>query len=277
MKLSVLLTLNDRHLGDLEKVFASLKDQGHDELVIVLDRTPVVTADFCYEWWKGDNRVKFPILGGEPGWKSPVKAWNEGFRHATGDVLYCLSSETVQAEGNVRKARELLRASEVLSQSNGLSRDGKSEPIRHPGVCLHGKAECSCGPQGQEVNWGGTAPGNLLGDAAHPRPLGFIWAAPAWAVKQIGGYDEAFSEGYWFDDCDVFLRLWRTGLDFLFTDSISGTHLHHDRPVLSTPAGQAGIAHNQAYMLAKHGTLDPWPQLLKMESRKPGETWWRHL
>jgi hypothetical protein len=266
MTLSVVLTIHFRPVPVLEQVFESLRHQAHDELVIVLDRAPLEMFDYASEFWRGDSRVKFVTLGDGPdGWRSPVKAWNAGFAAVTGDVVYCLSSETVQAEGNVERAREIMTW-------------GKS-PLEGGHVpVLHGRAECSCGPTGQEVNWNGTAPGNLLGDAAHPRPLGFIWAAPMSAVRQIGGYDEAFDAGFWFDDADFFLRLWRTGLDFVFDDSISGVHLHHERPVLATPEGQEGIRKNTEYMLWKHGILHPWgDNLPRMEERKPGRTTWRHL
>jgi hypothetical protein len=264
MKLSVCLTINDRPIPVLEQVFDSLKNQAHDELVIALDRTPVILADWIIETWKGDPRVAYADLDGPTGWLSPVKAWNAAFAKVTGDVLYCFSSDTVQKEGNVNRARLDLTWFKC----------GKEEV--YPAV-IHGSASCSCGPQGQEVNWGGTAPGNLLCDAAHPRPLGFIWAAPASAVKQIGGYDEAFSAGYWHDDDDFFLRLWRTGLDFIFDDSLSGIHLHHDRPVLSTPEGQEAIRKNAEYMTWKHGTLQPLSQVYRITEMKPGRTTWRHL
>lgn len=278
MKLSAICTLYERPIPVLEKVFDSLKEQSHDELVIVFDRTPVVLADFVEDWWKGDGRLKVTELGGEPGWRSPVPAWNAGFAKATGDVYYCFSSETVQAEGNLARARDILvtrygpgPVQQILGHSQEVS------GLQVNPICLHGSASCSCGPEGTEVNWGGTAPGNLLCDAAHPRPLGFIWAAPAWAVKQIGGMDPEFAKGLWHDDDDLFLRLWRTGLDFVFDDSISGIHQHHERPVLALPEWQEAIARNQEYMLRKHGTLTPWESIPRLEEKKPGRTTWRHL
>ena len=139
------------------------------------------------------------------------------------------------------------------------------------------RSDRSCGPAGQEVNWGGTAPGNLFCDAAHPRPLGFIWAGPMHQVRTVKGYDETFAEGFWYDDNDFFLRLWNSGLNFLFDDTISGTHLHHDRTTLNTPAGQAGIQKNANYMIRKHGTLSPWPSIMKIVQYGEGRTSWSHL
>ena len=233
MKLSACITINDREISVLDTVFSSMRDQEHDEFIIVMDRAPLALTEYVSRWWKDDKRTKLILLTGTSGWRSPVKAWNRGYEAVTGDQLYCFSSETVQAVGNLAKARELLTS---IPQS-----------------LLFGKCECSCGPYGQEVNWNGTAPGNLLCDSAHPRPLGFIWAGPMANVRQIGGWDEEFDRGLWYDETDFFLRLWRTGLDFVFDDSVSGTHLHHPRPVLETAEGAALTRINEAYLLRKHG------------------------
>ena len=181
-----------------------------------------------------------------------MKAWNRGLAAVTGDAVYCFSSETVQASGNVERARGMLQETPAV---------------------IFGKATCSCGPQGTEVNWGGNAPGNLLCDAAHPRPLGFIWAAPMDKVREAGPWDEAFDAGYWYDEGDYFFRLWRTGMPFVFTDDINGVHLHHERPDLT----EAGIKVNTEYMLKKHGVLHPFGEMQKIVAYAPGLTTWRHL
>lgn len=256
MTVSVCITINRRSEKDLAVVFESMEKQAHDEFVVVLDRPEREIQDYCRKRLSDDSRVKFVEVDGPPGWRSPVTAWNRGFDAVTGDVVYCFSSETVQQPGNVSRAVKLLSNMDTV---------------------VHGKAECSCGPQGQEVNWGGTAPGNLLCDAAHPRPLGFIWAAPMAKVTEIGGYDTKFADGFWFDDNDFFYRLWATGLDFVFDDKVYGFHLHHDRPDLDTPRGQEGIQRNQRYMLEKHGLLDPWNTLEKATILDEGQTIWRHI
>lgn len=256
MKISACITLHEREVSVLDTVFGSMKDQDHDEFVIVLDRTHPDLAGYCEDYWAGDKRVKFVKIVGDPGWKSPVAAWNAGFGAVTGDHVYCFSSETVQSPGNVELARVWLALGPTVVQ---------------------GKAECSCGPNGKEVEWMGTAPGNLLCDAAHARPLGFIWAGPMDVVRRIGGYDMAFDAGLWHDDTDFFLRVWRTGLDFIFDDRISGTHLHHERPVLSTPEGIAKTQRNLRLILAKHGTANPWGSLPKLVRAEPGLTVWSHV
>jgi hypothetical protein len=235
MRLSACITINDRDVSVLDTVFESMRGQDFDEFIIVLDRVPGELAGYCGRWWSRDERVKFVEVAGSPGWRSPVKAWNRGYAEVTGDLLYCFSSETTQAAGNIEKARKMLTSN-------------------HQRV-IFGKCECSCGPYGQEVNWNGTAPGNLLCDAAHPRPLGFIWAGPMANVRKIGGWDEEFDRGLWYDETDFFIRMWQTELDFVFDDSISGTHLHHPRPVLETTEGAALTAVNLAYITRKYGHM----------------------
>lgn len=257
MKLSACLTIYERETPVLAAMFGSLREQPFDEMVIVLDRPPKEVAQACYDYWSGDKRIVFTRIDGPAGWGSPVPAWNRAFETITGDVIFAFSSEVVHASENIANARRIL--------------------AEEPNSLVFGKALCSCGPNGGEVNWGGTAPSNLLVDAAHPRPLGFIWAGPAANVRQVGGMDPEFTKGFWYDDDDFFIRLWRTGLDFIFDDSISGVHLHHARPVLATPEGQAGIARNAAYMARKHGTLQPWAQTLRLTGIVPGRTTWRHL
>ena len=81
--------------------------------------------------------------------------------------------------------------------------------------------------------------------------------------------------GYWYDDDDFFLRLWKTGLDFAFVDEIHGTHLDHPRNELETAVGQAGIRKNAATMFKKHGTTNPWPTLQKITNYGTGITTFR--
>lgn len=257
MRLSACLTIHSRETPVLAAMFGSLREQPFDEMVVVLDRSPKEVEEAARDYWRGDRRVIFTKIEGPPGWGSPVPPWNRAFEIITGDVIFAFSSEVVHAPENIANARRIL--------------------AEEPNSLVFGKASCSCGPNGGEVNWGGATPSNLLVDAAHPRPLGFIWAGPAANVRKVGGMDPEFAKGFWYDDDDFFIRLWRTGLDFIFDDSISGVHLHHPRPGLATPEGQAKIAINAAYMQRKHGTIQPWAQTSRFAQSLPGRTVWRHL
>jgi len=245
--ISVCLTIYDRTPEVLTKVFDSLDHQGHDELVVVLDRSPKKVNDWVRDYLHADSRATIVEIAGDPGWKGPAKAWNTGFARVTSELIYCLSSEVIQKLGNVGNAVGLL--------------------AERPAI-VFGKAECTCGPTGTEVNWNGTAPGNLLVDSEHPRPLGFIWAGPMWAVRATTGFDEGYMGGFWYDDDDFTYRLWQLGIPFVFTDTIYGSHQHHERVELS----RQGIAINAAYHQRKWGgTCRVTPV---RQERRPGVTTW---
>ena len=259
MSISVVLTINDRPLDTVADVLYSLDGQGQAETIVVLDGTPkelkeqvetqLATGEF--------GKVVIPEIVRASGWLSPVRAMNMGFAHAKGDLLYILSSDVIQSSRNVLTAAKLV--------------DGYGKP-----VVLFGRAECSCGPTGREVVWPDGAPGNLLVSADHPRPLGFIYCLPRATMEMVGGFNERFAEGYWYDDDDLVRRLWDSGADFLFDDTVSGVHQHHERPVLELPHGQAGILKNQAYMLEKWGDTAPIHRVPKLVRSLPGRTIWSH-
>lgn len=251
--LSVVLTLNDRDVTVMSRVFGSLREQPFDQLVVVLDRAPQHVVAFVDAYARADERTDVVSIEGPPGWRSPVKAWNAGFGRVMSELTYMLSSETIQGADNIKLAKELL--------------------ADRPAV-LFGKAECDCGPEGKEVTWGDGAPGNLLVDSAHPRPLGFVCAMPTWVLRATGGFDEAFAEGLWYDDDDLFRRVWDVLPLFVFDDRVTGVHQHHERPVLATPEGQAATERNLGVIVRKWGTASPF-QLVKAQAEKEeGRTWW---
>ena len=122
----------------------------------------------------------------------------------------------------------------------------------------------------------GAEPG-LLVSSRMARPLGFICCLPAAKVRAIGGFDEDFMRGYWYDDDDFFKRLWDAGVDFLFDDAVHGVHLDHPRADLETPAGHEKIAANAALMARKHGSNHVWGALPRLESQPAaGQLLWEH-
>lgn len=230
--LSVVLTIHDRSIALLTEVLDSLRGQPWDQLVLVADRSPDAVLAFLHGRASADQRVAVMEIPGPPGWLTPARAWNAGWERVTSDLVYCFSSDIIQRPDNVAIARAML--------------------VERPSI-IFGAVECSCGPLGNEVNWGPGVPGNLLVNSRHPRPLGFIWAGPMSAVRAVHGMDEGFMDGYWYDDDDFTYRLWKELPYFQFTDAISGVHQHHDRVELT----RDGIERNTAYMMKKHGTLTP--------------------
>lgn len=248
MTVSMVLTVNNRPAEVSIEVADSLKLRGNapDELIVVLDRPSEeakIGARVAY------SDLGFPVhfveIEGEPGWKGPAKAWNAGFKAASGELLYCISSEVVQDAGNVEKAR-------VAADSGHVAVFGA----------------CHNSQKTPEVV--GAEPG-LLVSSEMPRPLGFIVCMPTWVVRRVEGFDEKFMDGFWFDDDDFFRRLWAEGIDFLFDDSIHGVHLHHDRPDLT----EESIDINRRYFLSKHGNAD-WAKLQRVDVRSRGKLLWEH-
>lgn len=267
MTVSIILTVNNRPPEVSRAVAASLALPGNEanEYIIVLDRATPEAKEGAYDAYNTHlpiAPITFVGLYGESGWKCPAAAWNAGFQAATSDLLYCISSEVVQEEGNVQKAVNL-----IMGNQKSLS----EEAIYIPKTAVFGACHNSK-PTNLVV---GAEPG-LLASSKMPRPLGFIVCMPRLAVEKIGGFDEEFMKGFWYDDDDFFLRLWQSGVNFLFDDSIHGIHLNHDRPGLETAEGQAGIARNRATMLKKHGNVHPWPTLPKIVSQREGLTRWEH-
>jgi hypothetical protein len=77
-------------------------------------------------------------------------------------------------------------------------------------------------------------------------------------VQKIDGYDESFMHGLAYEDVDFFFRLFKSGADFLFHDSISGTHIDHERDILESPAGAELVEVNKQRMIEKYETEVPW-------------------
>lgn len=254
IRVSLVLTINNRTPEVSKRVADSFLLPGNavDETVIVLDRpTPEARSGATLAWDGAPWPVKFVDIEGPQGWICPARAWNAAYEAASGDILYQISSEVVQDAGNVDKMRKLCEGGRTVVF----------------GACHNSEPE---------IMVTGGEPG-LLASSRMPRPLGFIVAYPRKNMLAIGGNDLGFMAGLWYEDDDLFVRMWRTGVDFMFDDSIHGVHLHHERPGLATPDGQAGIRRNAALMMKKYGTLTPWNQVPKLSTQTPGRTVWRHL
>lgn len=253
IKISLVLTINNRTPEVSKLVADSFRLPGNlvDEVVVVLDRPTHEAREGAIVAWRDyPSPVKFPEITGPQGWICPARAWNTAYESATGDYLYQISSEVVQDVGNVDTMRHLC-----------------DENVAIFGACHNSEA--------QELVTGAEL--GLLASSKLPRPLGFIVCYSRKKMLAIGGNDLEFMKGLWYEDDDLFVRMWRTGVDFIFDDSIHGTHLHHERPGLSSPEGQRLIQQNAAYMLHKHGTLQPFSQIVKLSVTEPGLTKWLHL
>lgn len=203
---SVVLTLHDRPAGTVLAVLESLCGQGQEETVVVLDRTRAELAHLVRSYPIPGRRI-FPIIEGAPGWREPVASWNLGLEAATCDLTFCLSSDVVLAPRNVERARGVLASIDCAVFGMVTDSEFVAEPAKPHGLPVLCSSGC-------------------------PRPLGFVWALPTWAMRRAGGYDPAFADGQGAEDLDLSYRLWSQGLHFIFWDAIAGVHQAHPRPHL---------------------------------------------
>lgn len=244
-RLTALTCMHEKPLDVMLDVRDSLYQDGIDQRVFVLDRPSDGTA-------KTFDLEKYVVaLDGPPGWRSPCLSWNAGMQHVIGDHLLILQGDIVLTPGSVQHARQALQ----------------ERPAVYFGMVLESEPEKCVGA--------GHA-GPVLCSSTRPRPLTYLLAVPTKAVRAIGGWDEAFQAGVWYEDDDFTARLWKHGLDFIFDDRISGIHQSHPRPY----AKPIAIAANQAIFLQKHGTtrfFDREHGRGKMVIEKEaGRTIWRH-
>lgn len=263
MKLSVILTIHDR-MPEISWAVAnslSLDGNASDEIIVVLDRAARKVRDAAVAYYSALSRqsspVRFITLKGADGWRCPSTAWNAGLDAATGDVLYCFSSDTIQKDNNIRETMQILSSRCCI---------------------LFGKASCSCGPNGHTVNWDGSPTGNVICSSDKPSPVGYIWAGPASLARAIGGFDSIFHDGIGYEDSDFFLRLWELGVNFEFNDAIQGLHICHDRERSHTESDEiAGrIRRNTSAFLQRYGTLDAWGKIDREIVTAKGVTTWKH-
>lgn len=232
MTATILLTVNDRPVQMLRNTADALNGTA---VHVVYDGTPPPLKAILMS--KAFRGAGVSVVKREPGWICPARAWNTGFSDITSEYVICISSDVILKQGSVDRIFKL---------------------ISGPPVVVFGK----CVDDGPEPLINGPNP-NLLCSAEQQRPLGFIVAMPMWAVRTVGGYDEAFMDGLWYEDDDFMTRLFATGVPFVFDDAVSGVHQHHQRPVLDTQEGLAKVKRNRALIISKHGEEHPWNSVLK--------------
>ena len=251
MTTSVILTIYNRPFFVSDVVSQSLLLPGNqfDECVVVLD-TPIPSSEEGARaaYSRVSENTKFLKIEGKPRWKCPSKSWNLGLGAATGDILYCIASDTIQYPGNIDRTRKLLS--------------------ENPNSVIFGRVFDSTGPP--------------YCSSTLCKPYGFIMAIPKWAIEKTGGYDEAFMGGISYEDHDFSWRLWSAGLDFVFDDGISGMHIAHDRDYIADFNGLALKRRNAQLSICKFGAKSAdesvvWWEREPMERLKSsGTTIWRH-
>ncbi len=252
---SVCMTINDRKPEVVDRVFESFKGQDFQQMVICFDRPEGQIKDHIDKRWKDDPRYTPVVVEGEKGHLCPARAWNRAFEAVQSEITYCISSEVIQGPQNVQRAKEMMRC----------------RPIALFGKCVDSQLQ---------VQYEDGRMDNTYCSTQRPRPLGFVMALPTWALRTIGGYDEAFMPGFCYEDDDFTYRLWSIPLDFVFDDNVHGVHQYHPRGFMSNNGGQEKVRHNERLFIDKWGAARP----LKNEMDRGdiftetinGILWWRH-
>ena len=259
--LSLVMTIHERPGAVIRAVRAGVYANGTqpNQVVICFDRSSRETVRAVYDEWRLAEPDTVELCG-PPGWRGPAKAWNAALARVSSELTMMISSEVAVSPDSIARMREFLATRQAV---------------------LFGKCTDSSGTQ--QVT--GFPPG-LLCSSEYPRPLGFVWCVPTWALRAIGGYDEGYMKGLCYDDDDISYRLWKLGLPFVFHDGVSGVHQFHERPGLRTKEGIAKTAINRAYIRAKFSSDGlPEPKEAPMnalyhagrvaETRKKGITIWQ--
>lgn len=226
-RMTLCFTVHDKPVDVLERTFDALKAdmEGIDDVAIVLDRSPKHVVEVVEKYW--NKCAVIERIGGGPGWRTPVLAFNTLFSMVESEGIYCVSPDVVVEKGSAKRARGLL--------------------ARGPAV-IFGKCEDSV-----ECNVPDAADKEYVSSVKR-RPYGFIWTFPKWAFRAVDGLDGSFALGRNYEDDDFMWRLWNIGLPFVFDDTIRGVHQHHKRENLSDEME----AINRRVMTAKWGSHLPW-------------------
>lgn len=247
---SVIVPVHEKPPEVLRDVCQALGEQSADQVIIVSDRSSIESNLACAAQglWNGWQQV---MLKGPPGWRSPCIAFNAGLKDVTSDITVINHSDVVQAPGNIALVREWMQQKPAVY----FAKVEESKPEECTGTGHAGPILCS---------------------STSPRALTFLMAAPTQALRDIGGWDEAFQDGVCYEDDDLTARLWKHGLDFVFDDRFNAIHQSHSRAYFLP----IRIAPNMAHMLRKHGSLTPYDReqtagRLTM-IKEQGRTTWSH-
>lgn len=255
MTISVIVPIHDKPESTIKAVLEALPWDGV-QVVLVLDRA----SEAILACVKPYTAATLVVLEGRPGWRSPCIAANKGLSVATGDVLVYNPSDVVQAAGNL----ETLRAHFAAHSASVLfGRVVES----HPELC---KGAGHAGP--------------VLQGSDCTRPMTFLTAYPAEALRAIGGWDERFQEGVCYEDDDLAARLWKHGLDFVFDDRFAGIHQSHERAFDGNNASQGywtdyRVGLNRTHMVNKHGresAINVVMQTKPLILSETGRVVWKH-
>jgi len=239
VKRTVAMTIYDRTPETIGAVFAGLSLPGNrpDVICVCYDRAPdesVKALRTCALDLKVELQEEF-LTDGFKGPRCPSRSWNAALALTSGSHVFCMSSDVVLAPHSVGMAYHLAEVAPKHMIVGRMEHCGQSYAWSGPDP----RNEMKC----RTITWSGA-----------PSGLGFAWLLPMENYRNIGGFDEAYMDGYCYEDDDFVLRMWDDGADFLFCDDIMGFHLEHKRDHLKDQDGKVSI--NADIFKERHGDLN---------------------
>jgi GT2 family glycosyltransferase len=177
--------------------------------------------------------------------------FNAGLRAVRGDPIVFVTNDVLVAPGAVGRMASVLAANPRAGLAGPVTNDAGSEQRIwvEPGLS----------PDDSLARGAVYADAGQAADCVRAYRLDFFCAALRRALYEaIGGFDEAFSPGY-YDDFDYSLRARAAGFELLVAESAFAFHESGATFGRVNPEKDALIRRNKALFLAKHGARTPLP------------------
>jgi GT2 family glycosyltransferase len=195
----------------------------------------------------GVRVVRLEQNAGVPG------GFNAGLREVRGDPIVFVTNDVLVAPGAVGRMASVFAAHPKAGLAGPVTNDAGCEQriFIEPGLA----------PEDALARGAAYADAGSASDSVSAYRLDFFCAALRRSVYDaIGGFDEAFSPGY-YDDFDYSLRARAAGFELLVSESAFAYHESGATFGRVNKEKDALIRRNKALFLAKHGARTPLPHV----------------
>jgi len=255
MKLSIVMTYMNR-LQQLAITLRSIQLQGIDSEIIIVDdaSTPGQEAHKVISKFPNLNIKLLEIQAKDKWWINPCIPYNKGFAMATGDIVIIQNPECIHV-GNVLSCM----ADNVHDDNYVVFSCLSTLESDHPR--LEFLTRC---PEDEFQSW--------LFKLIQPTPQRLWYTHPTYRptfyhfctaltqknLKQIGGFNETFADGYCWDDNEFLLRIQRQGLKIQSVSTTIGHVIHQWHSKGNTPDDASAWIRNQRRFEQEQAKLSAW-------------------
>jgi hypothetical protein len=178
-----------------------------------------------------DFPIKIISLKGPKTWWNPCYAFNVGFSEAKGDIVMMNQCECCHHGDMISKASEIDDNMYLTFQAYSAGAE-KSDNIRRmpSDANLYQWIEGSISPMiNGEPRWDQNREGWWNHIVYRPTRFHWLSAISNSNLKKLKGFDERYSQGWWYDDNEILLRMERLGLNISICgdESLYVVHQHH--------------------------------------------------